>query len=126
MAQKRATLIPDEEGCQVRIIHLERVRQARETGPGPQALERLSSIFKALGDPSRLRIALALRSGEMCVCDLAALLGVSESAVSHQLRRLRDLALVRPRRDAQCLYYSLDDHHVEDLLQVGLGHVNEG
>ncbi|MBA4357748.1 MAG: transcriptional regulator [Desulfovibrio sp.] len=119
-------LIPDAEGCQVRIIHLERVKQARQDAPPAKTLERLSAIFKALGDPSRLRIALALAGGEMCVCDLAALLGVSESAVSHQLRRLRDLALVRPRRDAQCLYYSLDDHHVEELLGVGLGHANEG
>jgi ArsR family transcriptional regulator, lead/cadmium/zinc/bismuth-responsive transcriptional repressor len=126
MTPQKAILIPDEDGCQVRIIHLDRVRLARNDEPEPKTLERLSAIFKVLADPSRLRIALALRGGEMCVCDLAALLGVSESAVSHSLRRLRDLALVRPRRDAQCLYYSLDDHHVLELLDVGMSHVNEG
>ena len=61
----------------------------------------------------------------MCVCDLAAFLGLSESGVSHQLRRLRDLALVKTRRDGPILYYSLDDHHVVDLLRVGLDHVSE-
>jgi DNA-binding transcriptional ArsR family regulator len=68
---------------------------------------------------------MALMKGEMCVCDLAALLGISESAVSHQIRRLKDTALVRGRRDGQMLYYSLDDHHVLDLIQVGLDHVRE-
>ncbi len=61
----------------------------------------------------------------MCVCDLAALLGLSESAVSHQIRRLKDLALVKNRREGQILYYSLDDHHVGELIQVGLDHVQE-
>jgi DNA-binding transcriptional ArsR family regulator len=107
------------------VIHPERVEQARENIINGKELSRLTSIFKALADPSRLLIVMALREGEMCVCDLAALLGVSESAVSHQLRRLRDLALVRTRRDAQCLYYSLDDHHVAKLLGVGLEHVRE-
>ena len=80
-------------------------------------------IYKLLGEPSRLKIAMALRGGEMCVCDLAAFLGVSESAVSHQIRRLKDLALVKSRRDGQILYYSLDDHNLDELIQVGLGAV---
>lgn len=125
MNPKRAALLPDNEGCLVRIIHPERVEQARSNIINGKELSRLTAIFKALADPSRLLIVMALREGEMCVCDLAALLGVSESAVSHQLRRLRDLALVRTRRDAQCLYYSLDDHHVAELLAVGLEHVRE-
>jgi DNA-binding transcriptional ArsR family regulator len=69
---------------------------------------------------------MGLRDGEMCVCDLAAFLGLSESAISHQLRRLRDQALVKKRRDGQTLYYSLDDEHVAGLLRVGLDHVREG
>jgi DNA-binding transcriptional ArsR family regulator len=68
---------------------------------------------------------MALKEGEMCVCDLAALLGLSESAVSHQIRRLKDLALVKSRREGQILYYSLDDHHIVDLIQIGLHHVQE-
>jgi DNA-binding transcriptional ArsR family regulator len=79
-----------------------------------------------MGDPTRLRIILALRGGEMCVCDIAAYVGLSESAVSHQLRWLRELSLVSPRRDGQILYYSLDDAHVMDLVTVGLNHIEEG
>ena len=94
-------------------------------GPGPRPSgKRIWSdwplTYKIMGDPTRLRIILALRGGEMCVCDIAAFLGLSESAVSHQLRRLRELALVSSRRDGQILYYSLDDAHVMDLVSVGL------
>ena len=121
---QRATLIEDQ-GCSVRVVHLDRLAQARASALPPRKLERLGALYRALGDPGRLGILLALAQGEMCVCDLAALLKVSESAVSHQLRRLRDLFLVKTRRDAQCLYYSLDDHHVEELLAVGLAHVEE-
>jgi len=121
---QRATLI-EEQGCSVRVVHLDRLTQARAAALPPRELERLSALYRALGDPGRLGIVLALQEGEMCVCDLAAFLGVSESAVSHQLRRLRDLFLVKTRRDAQCLYYSLDDHHVEQLLTVGLEHAGE-
>jgi len=68
---------------------------------------------------------MALAGGEMCVCDLAAFLGLTESAVSHHLRRLKDLALVKSRRDGQILYYSLDDEHVSELLKIGLEHIRE-
>jgi DNA-binding transcriptional ArsR family regulator len=78
-----------------------------------------------LGDPNRLKIVMALKNVEMCVCDLAAFTGLSESAVSHQLRRLKDLALVKSRRDGQIIYYALDDAHVSALLEVGLQHVRE-
>ena len=81
-------------------------------------------MLKALGDPSRLRIVSALAGGEMCVCDLAAYTGLSESAVSHHLRRLRDLALVTTRREGQILYYSLDDEHVSGLVADILEHVH--
>jgi DNA-binding transcriptional ArsR family regulator len=115
----------DGEACQVRVIHLDRVEQARRETVAGKDLNRLSSIYKVLGDPSRLKIVMALRHVEMCVCDLAAFLGLSESAVSHQLRRLKDLALVKSRREAQVIYYSLDDAHVAELLNVGLAHVTE-
>lgn len=85
----------------------------------------MASLYRLLGDVSRLRIVLALRGGEMCVCDLAATVGISESAVSHQLRRLRDLALVKSRREGQAVYYALDDHHVAQLLDVGRRHLRE-
>ena len=107
------------------MIHRDRVERARVDAIGERELQRLSRIFKALGDPTRLKIVMALMSGEMCVCDLAAYLDVTESAVSHQLKRLRDLALVRNRRSGQILYYRLDDDHVRELVSVGLTHVKE-
>ena len=124
MKPTRARLV-EQDGCLVRVIHLDRVARARENSIPERDLDRLSLIYKALADPTRLKIVSALKDGEMCVCDLAALLGLSESAVSHQRRRLRDLSLVRNRRDGQVLYYSLDDHHVNELIQVGLDHVRE-
>ena len=124
MGKRRANLI-EEDGCLVRMVHLDRVAEAREEAIPDQDLERLALVYKALGDPTRLRMVMALRRGEMCVCDLAALLNLSESATSHQIRRLKDLALVKSRRDGQILYYSLDDHHVEELIQVGQDHLLE-
>jgi DNA-binding transcriptional ArsR family regulator len=115
----------DGEACQVRVIHLDRVEQARSEAVSAKELNRLSSTYKVLGDPSRLKIVMALRNVEMCVCDLAAFLGLTESAVSHQLRRFKDLALVKSRREGQVIYYSLDDEHVAELLNVGLAHVSE-
>jgi DNA-binding transcriptional ArsR family regulator len=115
----------DGEACRVRVIHLERVERARKETVSGKDLDRLSSIYKVLGDPSRLKIVMALRNVEMCVCDLAAFLGLTESAVSHQLRRFKDLALVKSRREGQVIYYSLDDEHVAELLNMGLEHVTE-
>jgi DNA-binding transcriptional ArsR family regulator len=124
MASVRAKLI-QEDGCQVRVVHLDRVEQARKNAVSERELERLSLTYKVLGDPNRLKIVMALRNVEMCVCDLAAFTGLSESAVSHQLRRLKDLSLVKKRRAGQIIYYSLDDEHVAALLKVGLEHVRE-
>jgi DNA-binding transcriptional ArsR family regulator len=124
MGSAKARLI-DEDGCQIRVVHLEKVEQARKEVISDRDLERLSLTYRVLGDPNRLKIVMVLRTVEMCVCDLAAFTGLSESAVSHQLRRLKDLALVKSRRDGQIIYYSLDDEHVTDLLEVGLEHVRE-
>ena len=115
----------DEDGCRVRVVHIDRVEKARNEAISERELERLSLIYKVLGDPNRLKIVMALRNVEMCVCDLAAFTGLSESAVSHQLRRLKDLALVKNHREGQIVYYSLDDDHVSAMLDVGLEHVRE-
>jgi DNA-binding transcriptional ArsR family regulator len=115
----------EEDGCRVRIVHLDRVEQARKATTSEQEIDRLALTYRVLGDPSRLKIVIALRKVEMCVCDLAAFLGLSESAVSHQLRRLKDLSLVKKRREGQVIYYSLDDKHVSELLNVGLEHIRE-
>ena len=115
----------EENGCRVRVVHLDRVNRARTEAIPESEMERLALTFKVLGDPTRLKIFVALSGGEMCVCDLAAYLGLSESAVSHQLRRMREQALVKPRREGQVLYYALDDGHVAELLRLGFEHVRE-
>lgn len=124
MSSARSTCL-DGDKCRARVIHLDRVEQARRKIASKKDIERLASIYKILGDPSRLKIVMALRNVEMCVCDLAAFLGLTESAISHQLRRFKDLALVKSRREGQVIYYSLDDAHVAELLNVGIAHVTE-
>ncbi|MBW2539760.1 MAG: winged helix-turn-helix transcriptional regulator [Deltaproteobacteria bacterium] len=119
------TILSEEDVCRIRVVHMDRVRLAHDEAISDQELDRLSSMYKVLGDPTRLKIVMALKDVEMCVCDLSAFLGVSESAVSHQLRRLRDLALVKKRRDGQVIYYTLDDRHIADLLSIALDHVRE-
>jgi DNA-binding transcriptional ArsR family regulator len=88
-------------------------------------VEAVADVFKLLGDPTRVRIVDALSHGERCVCDLAALVGISESALSHQLRLLRAARLVRVRRTGRLAYYTLDDHHVIGLLHDTRKHVEE-
>jgi ArsR family transcriptional regulator, lead/cadmium/zinc/bismuth-responsive transcriptional repressor len=90
-----------------------------------RTLEGLADIFRVLGDPTRVRILNALSEGELCVGDLAAQLGATESAVSHQLRLLRGARVVRARRAGRMIYYSLDDTHVLALFEQGLRHVQE-
>ncbi len=115
----------NEDICNVRVIHADKIEQAHQAAIPDERLHRLAMIYRMLGDPTRLKILMALKQVEMCVCDMAAFLGISESAVSHQLRRLRETAMVKNRRDGQVLYYSLSDSHVETLLHVGVDHVNE-
>jgi DNA-binding transcriptional ArsR family regulator len=90
-----------------------------------RTVESVADVFKLLGDPTRVRLLDALSHGERCVCDLATLVGLSESAVSHQLRLLRSARLVRARRSGRMAFYSLDDHHVIGLLHDTRKHVEE-
>jgi len=92
---------------------------------GSTVVQSVADVFRLLGDPTRVRLVDALSHGERCVCDLAALVGQSESAVSHQLRLLRAARLVRARRAGRMAYYSLDDHHVVGLLHDTRKHVEE-
>jgi ArsR family transcriptional regulator, lead/cadmium/zinc/bismuth-responsive transcriptional repressor len=112
--------------CPDRVVHVDAVRRARAALPIGSSLAGVADIFAALADPTRLRIVAALAAGELCVCDLAATVGQSESAISHQLRVLRGLGLVRPRRDGRLVYYSLDDSHVTALYNQALDHVAHG
>ena len=104
-------------------VDLDAVRAARGSLPAPATLGRLSDLFSSLADPTRLRILTALAKRELCVGDLAAATGGSTSAISHQLRLLRERALVRARRDGRLVYYALDDAHVAVLLAQALEHV---
>ncbi len=88
-------------------------------------VQALADTFRILGDPTRVRILDALTAGELCVNDIAELVGTSESAVSHQLRLMRGMRLVRPRRAGRQVYYSIDDQHILSLFQQGLRHVTE-
>jgi ArsR family transcriptional regulator, lead/cadmium/zinc/bismuth-responsive transcriptional repressor len=103
----------------------ERVADVRAALPDEPAVAALADSFKALGDPTRVRLLIALTRAELCVCDLAALVSMSESAVSHQLRLLRSLRFVRTRRDGRRVFYRLDDAHIGRLLTQGLEHVLE-
>jgi DNA-binding transcriptional ArsR family regulator len=115
----------NDDKCGARVIHQDKLEEARKSCLRSHEIEKLSQLFKAIGDPSRIRILSALKNIEMCVCDLAVLLDISESAVSHQLRLLRNMDLVANRRDGTVLYYSLSDEHVVELLEIGLVHTRE-
>lgn len=115
----------EPESCAKEEIHREAVDAAKEAALSDDTYMRLASLFRLFGDPTRVRILHALEPGELCVCDLAALLGLSKSAVSHQLNALRLANLVTFHRKAQNVFYSLADSHVNTLIDVGLEHLLE-
>lgn len=114
-----------DHGAEI-YVHHDQVRAASPQLLADPAAIRLAEIFGALSDPTRVRIVSLLLKAELCVRDLAAALGMSQSAVSHQLRTLRDLRLVRWRREGRQIFYALDDEHVADLFRRGLEHVAHG
>ena len=111
--------------CDIVHLHPARVAELRAALIGSDDVTDLVETFRALGDPTRVRILDALSHGELCVCDLAAVLRVSQSAVSHQLRLLRGLRLVRPRREGRVVFYALDDQHIMSIFKQTLQHVEE-
>lgn len=113
------------DACDVFHIHPARVAELRRGLIQPDHVTELADTFRALGDPTRVRILDALSQGELCVCDLATLLGLTESAVSHQLRLLRAIRLVRARRDGRMVFYALDDRHIVTIFRQSLRHVQE-
>ena len=119
--------MPSKESytCQVRALHEDAVQIAQSSSLPDNEVEELSRLFKVLGDPTRNRILRALRSGELCVCDISHVLGMSVSSVSHQLRVLRHHNLVTPRRDGKIVFYTLADPHVLALHDTALEHVRE-
>ena len=111
--------------CAVKFVHEDRVRAARKSLHNGETTASLSETFKVLGDPTRLRIVLALSKEELCVCDIAALLEMTDSAISHQLRLLSALRLIKRYRRGKMVYYALDDRHIEALIRVAVRHVSE-
>ena len=111
--------------CDVPFVHEERVKSARKALRDDRTTFDLSETFKILSDPTRLKIVIALAREELCVCDIAALLGMTDSAISHQLRLLKNLRLVKYRKSGKMAYYSVDDEHIKDLIRVASRHVSE-
>ena len=121
---KRATQAV-ADACEIEFVDERKVRRVQRAMKSPETISALAETFKLLGDPTRIKIAFALSREELCVCDLASLLGVSPSAVSHSLRALRQMKLVRFRREGKIAYYKLDDDHIAHLLDEGFGHIEE-
>jgi DNA-binding transcriptional ArsR family regulator len=117
--------LPAADLCDVVHLHPARVAELRAALISGDAVTDLAETFRALADPTRVRILDALSHGELCVCDLAALVRMSESAVSHQLRLLRTMRLVKPRREGRMVFYALDDRHIITLFRMALRHVQE-
>ena len=117
---------PDDlDRCEQQCVHPDALGRVRATLLADADASGLAEIFGLLGDRTRVRILHALIGGELCVCDISAALGLSGSAVSHQLRLLRTAKLVRARKEGKNVFYSLDDGHVRSLLEQGLEHVRE-
>lgn len=116
--------LPADAGatCEIYYVDETRVRSVEQKMPAPALLQEIAQVFQVLGDPTRVRIVFALSNAELCVCDLALLLGLSVSATSHQLRFLRNLGLVTFRKEGRLVYYTLSDAHVERLLNDAVAH----
>lgn len=115
----------DEMLCDCEVIHSDVVNAVKKKMPDENELYDLSDFFKILGDSTRAKIIWALDEDELCVCDLAALLGMTKSAVSHQLHSLRQANLVKNRREGKVVFYSLADDHVKQIFEKGLEHIRE-
>ena len=116
----------DADVCEIYYVNEANVRSARQALSTEREIVSLAEAFRTLGDPTRVKILQALSVEELCVCDLAKLLGISESATSHQLRVLRSQKLVRFRKEGKMAFYSLDDAHIDVLMKLALRHVREG
>jgi ArsR family transcriptional regulator, lead/cadmium/zinc/bismuth-responsive transcriptional repressor len=119
----RSDVVTSLDTCGVRVVDRERVAAVQSAMPAGEDVVQAADVFALLGDPNRLRLLVALLAGgEMCVCDLAASAGMSESAASHAVRWLRAHRIVSPRRQGRMMYYRLDDAHVRMLLDLALAH----
>ncbi|HIY20326.1 MAG TPA: metalloregulator ArsR/SmtB family transcription factor [Candidatus Flavonifractor merdigallinarum] len=115
----------EPETCEYIHVHEDIVAQVNENMPDEEILYDLAELFKIFGDSTRIKILYVLFESEMCVCDIAQLLGMSQSAISHQLRALKQSKLVKYRREGKTVFYSLADGHVRTILDQGMEHVAE-
>ena len=113
------------ERCDCNVIHEDIINQVRDKMPQEESLYDLAELFKVFGDSTRIRILWALHEVEMGVCDIAVLLNMTQSAISHQLRVLKQANLVKNRKEGKVVYYSLVDDHVREIFDQGLIHINE-
>ncbi len=111
------------ETCSCNAIHEDVIERVRGEMPREERLYDVADLFKVLGDSTRVKILYALLQEEMCVCDIAALLGMNQSAISHQLRVLKQARLVKFKKEGKVVYYSLDDEHVKNIFQLGFEHL---
>lgn len=113
------------ECCDISCIHDEVVQRVQKVMPDDEYMKELAEFYKVFGDATRVKILYALLESEMCVCDLAALLKMTQSAISHQLRVLKQMKLVKNRRDGKTIYYSLADGHIQNIISQGMEHITE-
>ena len=113
------------ESCLCNVVHEDVVEKVKKMMPHDETLYDIAELFKVFGDTTRIKIICALFESEMCVCDLAVVLGMTQSAISHQLRVLKNARLVKYRKEGKVVYYSLDDEHVKKIFDMGLMHINE-
>ena len=113
------------ECCDITCIHDDKVRAVRQRMPEEERLKELADFYKVFADATRIKILWILLESEMCVCDIAQLLGMTQSAISHQLRSLKQSRLVKARREGKTVFYSLADGHVRTILDQGMEHVAE-
>ena len=114
----------NEFTCDCGVIHHELVESVLSRMPSEEVFASLAAFYKVLSDPTRCKLISALQSGEMCVCDLANVLSMSKSSVSHQLGKMRQNGVVRCRREGKEVYYSIDDEHVAEIFALTLAHVS--
>ena len=112
------------EHCDVLHHHSKKINEVFKKMPEDDVLFDLAELYKVFGDSTRIKILYALFNEDMCVCDIAELLNMTQSAISHQLKVLKNSKLVKSRRDGKSVIYSLDDHHVAGIINMGLEHIN--
>ncbi len=114
-----------ENFCDCEVLHEETVAEVRKSMADDETVADISDFFRIFGDSTRIKILWALDKSELCVCDIAALISMTKSAVSHQLRVLKDARLVKSRRDGKVVFYSLADAHVKDIFEKAVEHLDE-